>query len=95
MVNFVWDERKSMSNLRKHGVDFNDAARAWHDPDRLDFFGENHSTELRRTFLGAVAGLVLLMVEAKTEKNDLRITSARRALKHEQELYHANRKKNS
>jgi uncharacterized DUF497 family protein len=38
MTKFIWDEKKNQTNLKKHGVDFNDAVRAWYDPDRLDFF---------------------------------------------------------
>ncbi|MCL2442959.1 MAG: BrnT family toxin [Treponema sp.] len=95
MVNFIWDESKNRKNLKKHGVDFNDAVRAWYDPDRLDFFDEKHSTdEVRWIFLGAVAGVVLFVVETEPDQDTVRIISARKALKHEQEVYYANRKKN-
>jgi len=97
MVRFVWDEKKNLANLKKHGVDFNDAVRAWYDPDRLDFFDEEHSTdkEDRWIFLGAVAGVVLYVVETEPAKDTVRIISARRASKHEEEKYYANRSKNS
>ena len=96
MVKFIWDENKSHINLKKHGVDFNDAVRAWYDPDRLDFFDVEHSSdEIRWIFLGAVAGVVLFVVETEPDKETVRIISARRALKHEQEVYYANREKNA
>jgi len=96
MVNFTWDEKKNCSNLKKHGIDFNDAVRAWYDPDRLDFFDEEHSiNEVRWIFLGAVAGVVLYVVETEPDKDTVRIISARRALKHEQEVYYASSKKNN
>jgi uncharacterized DUF497 family protein len=96
MVEFIWDEKKNRANLKKHGVDFNDAVRAWYDPDRLDFFDEEHSgDEVRWIFLGAVAGVVLFVVETEPYEDTVRIISARRALKHEQEVYYANREKNS
>ena len=96
MVRFIWDEKKNHANMKKHGVDFNDAVRAWYDPDRLDFFDEEHSTdsETRWFFLGAVAGLVLFVVETEPDKETVRIISARRASKKEQEKYYANRRKN-
>ena len=95
MVRFLWDEDKNRANLKKHGVDFDDAVRAWHDPDRMDFFdGEHGLDETRGIFLGAVAGVVLLVVETKPEGNTVRIISARPVLKHEQEAYYANRGKN-
>ena len=96
MIHFEWDESKCQANLKKHGVDFNDAVRAWYDPDRLDFFDEEHSseTETRWMFLGAVAGTVLFVVETEPSEETVRIISARRALKHEQEVYYAHRSQN-
>ena len=97
MVHFLWDEKKYHANLKKHGVDFNDAARAWFDPNRLDFFDEEHSEdgETRWVFLGAVAGVVLFVVETEPDEETVRIISARRALKHEEEAYYAYRNKNT
>jgi len=96
VVNFVWDENKNHANLKKHGVDFYDAVRAWYDPDRLDFFDAEHSLdeEIRWIFLGAVAGVVLFVVETEPDEETVRIISVRRALKHEQEVYYANCRKN-
>ena len=97
MLRFIWDEKKNLANLKKHGVDFNDAVRAWHDPDRLDFFDKEHSTdnEVRWIFIGAVAGIVLFVVETEPDEETVRIISARRASKYEQEAYYVNRSKNS
>jgi len=96
MVEFIWDEKKNRANLKKHGVDFNDAVRAWYDPDRLDFFDEKHSgDEVRWIFLGAVAGVVLYVVETEPDEDTVRIISARQALKREQEVYYVNREKNA
>ena len=97
MVRFLWEEKKNQANLKKHGVDFTDAVRAWYDPDRLDFFDEKHSTdlEIRWIFLGAVAGAVLFVVETEPDEDTVRIISARRASKHEQEEYYAKCGKNT
>ena len=97
MVYFEWDEKKNLANQKKHGVSFDDAIRAWYDPDRLDLFDEEHSTdtEIRWMFLGAVAGTVLFVVETEPSEDTVRIISARRALKHEQEVYYANSSKNT
>ena len=96
MVKFVWDENKNRANFKKHGIDFVDAVRAWYDPDRLDFFDEEHSSdEIRWIFLGAVAGVVLFVVETEPDENTVRIISARRALIHEQEVYYENSRKNN
>ena len=97
MVRFIWDETKNLANLKKHGVDFNDAVRAWYDPDRLDFFDEKHSTdgEIRWNFLGSASGTILFVVETEPDKDTVRLISARKALKHEQEAYYGNRYKNT
>lgn len=36
MVDFEFDERKSNSNLEKHGINFVDAQALWSDPDLLE-----------------------------------------------------------
>ena len=85
-----------LNRIKKHGVDFNDVVRAWYDPDRLDFFDKEHSSdELRWIFLGAIAEVVLFVVETEPDEDTVRIISARKALKHEQEVYYANRGKNN
>jgi uncharacterized DUF497 family protein len=93
-LEFVWDEEKNRANIRKHGVDFNDAVRAYYDPFRQDIFDEYHSTqeEARWIYLGSVDGLVLFVVETEPGQNTVRIISARPASKREQEVYYANRK---
>jgi uncharacterized DUF497 family protein len=96
MVKFIWDEEKNHANIKKHGVDFNDAVRAWYDPDRLDFFDEEHSLdEVRWIFLGAVSGVVLFVVETEPDEETVRIISARHASKKEEDVYYVNRNKNS
>ena len=95
MVKFIWDERKNQANIKKHGVDFNDAVRAWYDPDRLDFFDADHSSdEVRWIFLGVVGGIVLFVVETEPDEETVRVISARKASMREQEVYYGNRNKN-
>ncbi|MCL2192202.1 MAG: BrnT family toxin [Treponema sp.] len=73
MVRFIWDENKNRANMKKHAIDFNDAVRAWYDPNRIDFFDDEHSQdEARWIFLGAVAGVVLFVVETEPDKGELR-----------------------
>jgi uncharacterized DUF497 family protein len=95
MLKFTWDENKNLANMKKHGVDFNDAVRAWYDPDRLDFFDAEHSiNEARWIYLGAVGEAVLFVVETEPGNETVRIISARRTSKQEQEAYYVNRNKN-
>jgi len=36
MIDFEYDERKSLSNLKKHGIDFIDAQALWFDSEVLE-----------------------------------------------------------
>ena len=36
MIEFEYDQKKSESNLRKHGIDFDTARGLWLDPDLLE-----------------------------------------------------------
>ena len=57
---FVWDGRKETANIRKHGVDFETAAKAFTDPHRKIYADEGHGADEPRLFcLGKVAGKVL------------------------------------
>ncbi|MDR2999947.1 MAG: BrnT family toxin [Fibromonadaceae bacterium] len=88
---FEWDENKSKANFAKHGVSFDDAAKAYLDPNRIDFYDKEHSkqNEERWIFIGATAGIVLFVVETEPCEGVVRIISARRALKQEREAYYA------
>ena len=57
---FVWDAKKEAANIRKHGVDFETAARVFKDPDRKIYTDELHGQPEERLFcLGTVRGRVL------------------------------------
>jgi uncharacterized DUF497 family protein len=73
-------------------VIFDDAIRTYYDPNRLDIFDEVHSTpeETRWIYLGLANETVLFVVETEASKDEIRIISARKALKHEQEEYYGN-----
>jgi uncharacterized DUF497 family protein len=84
---FEWNDRKSETNRKNHGIDFSDAAqiflgRTVERPD--DRF---HYDELRTIALGEVKGQVLVVVYTMRE-DTCRIISARRANKHEREYYY-------
>jgi uncharacterized DUF497 family protein len=90
---FIWDPPKALGNPKKHeGVTFDDAIRAYCDPNRVDIFDDKHSTldEERWIVLGCVEKLVLVVVITEPDENTVRIISARPALSNEQEVYYAN-----
>jgi uncharacterized protein len=86
-MKFVWDARKRLENLRKHGIDFADCPKIMQMPDSVTFLDERRIyDEVRfRTFAWLTDQLILI---AHTELDDeVRIISARKAKRHEQKTY--------
>ncbi len=95
--NFEWDFRKARSNLKKHGISFEQAAEVFLDPDALTAFDRDHSEiEERWITLGKVSlGNLCLVVIHNFHQQDnetaaVRVISARQATKREIKSYEAN-----
>ena len=85
-----WDGNKAASNLRKHGVDFADAASVLEDEAALTMPDE-HPDEERWLTLGMDV-LGRLLVVAYTWRNDEpRLISARKANRTERRQYEGKR----
>ena len=84
MVRFEWDEQKRLVNLNRHGIDFRDVYRVF-DFDRFLLEDDRYDYgEQRWISFGLLFGEVVAVTH--TETDDLiRIISARRAEKHEEE----------
>jgi uncharacterized protein len=82
-----WDEEKNAINKRKHGVSFEKAKKVFFDPRRFETFDKKHSFFEERLITVGFSDLTLLTV-VFTEKDDIvRIISARKAKKDEEEEY--------
>jgi len=46
--NFEWDPAKALSNLKKHGIRFEEAAEVFLDPLQLSIPDEEHSKKEER-----------------------------------------------
>ena len=89
-LRFEWDTRKAAANLKKHRVSFDEAQTVFLDEEALVIEDPDHSeTEDRFILLGLSAGLrVLFVCHCVRESGSLiRIISARRANRSEQEQY--------
>ena len=86
-LKFEWDKTKAKDNYAKHGVSFDLAKKVFKDPFAVEFLDDREDYgEERFVILGMVDGHLLYV--AYTERNEtIRIISARRATKHEQETY--------
>lgn len=57
---FVWDLRKELINIAKHGINFTLAAKVFLDPQRKIYTDAGHSQREERFFcIGRVEGRVL------------------------------------
>jgi uncharacterized DUF497 family protein len=90
---FSWDARKALSNLKKHGVSFEEAATVFSDPEALDWDDPEHShAEIRCKRLGtSLPGRILIVSYTPRKvhhaKEIIRIISARQATRKERQAY--------
>lgn len=86
-LKFDWDKSKAKSNAAKHGVSFDVAKSVFKDPFAVEYLDDRQNYgEDRFVIIGRIDGHLLYV--AYTERKDvIRIISARRATKNEQEVY--------
>ena len=90
MIKFEWNPAKAASNLKKHGVSFEEAQTVFYDEFAVQFYDEPHSAEEDRfLMLGMRSGAHLLLVcHCERDGGDIiRIISARKATKQESAHY--------
>lgn len=85
---FEWSARKAEVNWRDHGVTFDQGAKAVGDPFAVEWIDDREAYgEERVNLLGMCEGVLLHVTY--TERGDrIRIISARRAERHEQNHYY-------
>jgi hypothetical protein len=82
---FEWDDGTARANVKKHGVTFDLACRAFDDPQWVDV-DDDHPNEMRYNRICMAEGRILVVTYV--ERGDrIRIISARKAEKHEQQRY--------
>ena len=87
-LEFEWDEAKARSNLEKHGVSFLTAAAIFSN-ERLERIDDREDYgEVRWVALGRVGIEVYRIVFTWRSKNLVRLISAQKASKDEQEIYY-------
>jgi len=87
-MRFEWDPEKARRNLAKHGVSFEEAAKAFADPLSISRFDPDHSDDEDRFLLLGATHVGRLVVVAHTDRDDsVRIISARMASRRERRAY--------
>ena len=87
-MQFEWDSNKATTNIRDHGVSFDEATAVFGDPFAITYPDPDHSMEeIRFLTLGhSIAGRILVVVHA--ERGDkIRIISAREMTRRERQDY--------
>ena len=88
---FEWDDKKAQSNLKKHGVSFEEGATVFNDPRIATISDPDHSEdEERYVSIGMSVIMRLLSVIHTFRKERIRLISARKATKAEKKNYENN-----
>ncbi|RLD80676.1 MAG: BrnT family toxin [Bacteroidetes bacterium] len=86
-MKFEWDNKKNKSNIKKHGIDFNDAEQIFENP--LLIKEDNRFDYGEKRWIGIGRLLEFVVVVIFTFRNKvIRIISLRLANKNEKEGYY-------
>ena len=84
---FEWHDRKARTNVRDHGVTFEDATKVFDDLQAVDDIDTSMEYGEERSIVIGMADGALLVVVYVMRDDHIRIISAREADRHEQEKY--------
>lgn len=88
VLRFEWDDGKSQSNFRKHGVSFDEAVTVFYDPLYIEDYDDAHSDEEDWfKVIGESSVRRLLVVIYVERAGIIRIISSRFATKNERRYY--------
>ena len=89
-MKFEWDARKAAINLRKHHVSFEDAARVFLDPNRIETYDsrDTHGEDRWKTVGMVEPALLAVVYTVRNQDRDvIRLISARKADAYERTQY--------
>lgn len=88
-MNVTWDEAKNLSNQKKRGVSFEEAETVFYDDDSVLFDDPDHSVGEERFLIIGVTDTEKLCIVSHCYRDEdvIRIISARKATKHEKQIY--------
>ena len=91
-MKFEWNEEKAESNLKKHGVSFEEASTIFGDLSAKMFYDEEHSFDEIREFVIGYSEMNRLLIVHFTERENkqIRIITARKPTNFECEDYEEN-----
>ena len=88
IMQFEWNRGKAESNLKKHGVSFDEAKTGWSDLFNVDLFDDEHSEGERRFWMvGESAQNRLLIISYTERESKIRVISTRELTPKERKDY--------
>ena len=90
MIKFEWDQAKSRSNQRKHGISFEEAKSVFYDEYAIQFYDEDNSEAEDRFLMVGLSQESRILLVCHCERDDgqsIRIISARKATDSERKYY--------
>lgn len=90
MIDFEWDSAKARSNLKKHGISFEEAKSVFYDEFAIQFYDDENSEDEERFLMLGVSNELRVLIVAHCERGSgevIRIISARKATKNERKFY--------
>lgn len=85
---YEWDEEKNRTNIRKHGISFEEVLPMFDDPLFWERYDESHSDLDENRYIGmARLGRFTVLVTVYVERERTRIISARVSTKEEERRY--------
>jgi len=88
ILEFEWDARKALENLKNHRISFEEAKTVFNDPLLLNFPDLEHSEQEHRSInIGASSHARILLVVFTDRKGKIRLISSRKATAKERKIY--------
>ena len=90
MIKFEWNTAKAVTNIKKHGVSFDEAKSIFFDEFAVQFFDQENSTNEDRFLMLGMSNETNLLLVCHCERDDgntIRVISARKATKNESKNY--------
>jgi uncharacterized protein len=87
-VTIEWDNNKNLINIRKHGIDFNDAIEIFNAPMIVILDDSVDYNDDRYIGIGILRNIIAIIIFVEKDDGDvIRIISVRKANKHESKIY--------
>ena len=89
-IKFDWNAAKAVTNIKKHGVSFEEAKSVFFDDFAVQFFDQENSEAEDRFLMLGMSNETRLLIVCHCERDDgntIRVISARKATKNESKHY--------